>query len=146
MNLAKFHWVPSDFEYTSSLSGREPVLLRGPVKGREAEKHFGRAPGVPNSSLESNGKDGLTGGAIKSWNPKCGSSNMFYFHPYLGTHIFQMGGSNLMQKLYGNFEEIWLEGGTCHGHGPPGMQSSPVGLFAPPVFEVYRWRKNGWER
>mgnify|MGYP002803640198 FL=1 len=30
--------------------GKGTVLLRGPVKGREAEKHFGRAPGVPNST------------------------------------------------------------------------------------------------
>ncbi len=48
-----------------------------------------------------------------------------------------------MQKLYGNFEEIWLEGGICHAgqirgyvgmQTPAGMQSSPAGLFAPPVF------------
>merc|ERR1719163_1502524 len=30
--------------------GRGTVLLRGPVKAREAERHFGKAPGVPNSS------------------------------------------------------------------------------------------------
>eukprot|EP00439_Symbiodinium_sp_Y106_P071804 s105_g13.t1 len=29
--------------------GKGTVLLRGPVKGREAERHFGKAPGVPNS-------------------------------------------------------------------------------------------------
>ena len=29
--------------------GKGTVLLRGPVKAREAERHFGRAPGVPNS-------------------------------------------------------------------------------------------------
>mmetsp|Transcript_100804 Transcript_100804/g.325355 ORF Transcript_100804/g.325355 Transcript_100804/m.325355 type:complete len:188 (+) Transcript_100804:85-648(+) len=29
--------------------GKGTVLLRGPVKAREAEKHFGRAPGVPHS-------------------------------------------------------------------------------------------------
>eukprot|EP00931_Biecheleriopsis_adriatica_P049441 TRINITY_DN2859_c0_g1_i8.p1 TRINITY_DN2859_c0_g1~~TRINITY_DN2859_c0_g1_i8.p1 ORF type:complete len:214 (-),score=53.57 TRINITY_DN2859_c0_g1_i8:37-603(-) len=29
--------------------GKGTVLLRGPVKSREAERHFGRAPGVPNS-------------------------------------------------------------------------------------------------
>merc|ERR1711972_74582 len=29
--------------------GQGVVLLRGPTKSREAEKHFGRAPGVPNS-------------------------------------------------------------------------------------------------
>ena len=27
------------------------MLLRGPVKAREAERHFGKAPGVPNSDL-----------------------------------------------------------------------------------------------
>jgi len=32
--------------------GKGTVLLRGPVKSREAEKHFGRAPGVPNSSTK----------------------------------------------------------------------------------------------
>ena len=26
------------------------MLLRGPVKAREAERHFGKAPGVPNST------------------------------------------------------------------------------------------------
>merc|ERR1719246_216458 len=31
-------------------TGAGTVLLRGPVKGREAERHFGKAPGVPNSS------------------------------------------------------------------------------------------------
>merc|ERR1712137_715222 len=30
--------------------GQGTVLLRGPVKSREAERHFGRAPGVPNST------------------------------------------------------------------------------------------------
>merc|ERR1719156_200882 len=30
--------------------GQGTVLLRGPVKGREAERHFGKAPGVPNST------------------------------------------------------------------------------------------------
>eukprot|EP00928_Gymnodinium_smaydae_P090506 TRINITY_DN742_c0_g1_i2.p2 TRINITY_DN742_c0_g1~~TRINITY_DN742_c0_g1_i2.p2 ORF type:complete len:187 (+),score=57.01 TRINITY_DN742_c0_g1_i2:669-1229(+) len=29
--------------------GKGTVLLRGPVKAREAERHFGKAPGVPNS-------------------------------------------------------------------------------------------------
>merc|ERR1712203_911171 len=29
--------------------GQGTVLLRGPVKAREAERHFGKAPGVPNS-------------------------------------------------------------------------------------------------
>eukprot|EP00438_Fugacium_kawagutii_P000611 Skav207558 [mRNA] locus=scaffold3235:126001:136626:- [translate_table: standard] len=29
--------------------GKGTVLLRGPVKGREVERHFGKAPGVPNS-------------------------------------------------------------------------------------------------
>mmetsp|Transcript_66143 Transcript_66143/g.204691 ORF Transcript_66143/g.204691 Transcript_66143/m.204691 type:complete len:187 (+) Transcript_66143:70-630(+) len=29
--------------------GQGTVLLRGPVKAREAEKHFGKAPGVPHS-------------------------------------------------------------------------------------------------
>ncbi|CAK9102029.1 60S ribosomal protein L18 (Fragment) [Durusdinium trenchii] len=29
--------------------GKGTVLLRGPVKSREAERHFGKAPGVPNS-------------------------------------------------------------------------------------------------
>merc|ERR1719436_1697295 len=32
--------------------GKGTVLLRGPTKAREAEKHFGRAPGVPNSSTK----------------------------------------------------------------------------------------------
>ena len=27
--------------------GQGTVLLRGPVKGREAERYFGKAPGVP---------------------------------------------------------------------------------------------------
>merc|ERR1712196_747932 len=31
-------------------TGAGTVLLRGPVKSREAERHFGRAPGVPHSS------------------------------------------------------------------------------------------------
>merc|ERR1711988_1136476 len=30
--------------------GQGTVLLRGPVKSREAERHFGEAPGVPNST------------------------------------------------------------------------------------------------
>merc|ERR1719486_1597603 len=30
--------------------GKGTILLRGPVKAREAERHFGRAPGVPHSS------------------------------------------------------------------------------------------------
>merc|ERR1712185_669194 len=30
--------------------GQGTVLLRGPVKSRESERHFGRAPGVPNST------------------------------------------------------------------------------------------------
>mmetsp|Transcript_23983 Transcript_23983/g.43445 ORF Transcript_23983/g.43445 Transcript_23983/m.43445 type:complete len:119 (-) Transcript_23983:52-408(-) len=30
--------------------GKGTVLLRGPVKSREAERHFGKAPGVPNST------------------------------------------------------------------------------------------------
>merc|ERR1719240_1414689 len=30
--------------------GQGTVLLRGPVKAREAERHFGKAPGVPNST------------------------------------------------------------------------------------------------
>ena len=30
--------------------GQGTVLLRGPVKAREAERHFGKAPGVPGSS------------------------------------------------------------------------------------------------
>eukprot|EP00931_Biecheleriopsis_adriatica_P035652 TRINITY_DN20540_c0_g2_i2.p1 TRINITY_DN20540_c0_g2~~TRINITY_DN20540_c0_g2_i2.p1 ORF type:complete len:189 (-),score=45.61 TRINITY_DN20540_c0_g2_i2:53-619(-) len=29
--------------------GKGTVLMRGPVKSREAERHFGKAPGVPNS-------------------------------------------------------------------------------------------------
>mmetsp|Transcript_100406 Transcript_100406/g.251684 ORF Transcript_100406/g.251684 Transcript_100406/m.251684 type:complete len:135 (+) Transcript_100406:1-405(+) len=29
--------------------GQGTVLLRGPVKAREAERHFGKAPGVPHS-------------------------------------------------------------------------------------------------
>merc|ERR1719420_2616038 len=32
--------------------GKGTVLLRGPVKARDAERHFGRAPGVPNSSTK----------------------------------------------------------------------------------------------
>merc|ERR1719316_2399088 len=31
-------------------TGAGTVLLRGPVKSREAERHFGKAPGVPHSS------------------------------------------------------------------------------------------------
>merc|ERR1712036_176060 len=30
-------------------TGAGTVLLRGPVKSREAERHFGKAPGVPGS-------------------------------------------------------------------------------------------------
>merc|ERR1719236_236453 len=30
--------------------GQGTVLLRGPVKARESERHFGKAPGVPGSS------------------------------------------------------------------------------------------------
>mmetsp|Transcript_77689 Transcript_77689/g.215858 ORF Transcript_77689/g.215858 Transcript_77689/m.215858 type:complete len:135 (-) Transcript_77689:104-508(-) len=30
--------------------GQGTVLLRGPVKAREAERHFGKAPGVPHST------------------------------------------------------------------------------------------------
>merc|ERR1719199_1013487 len=30
--------------------GQGTVLLRGPVKAREAERYFGKAPGVPNST------------------------------------------------------------------------------------------------
>merc|ERR1711879_418803 len=30
--------------------GQGTVLLRGPVKARKAESHFGKAPGVPNST------------------------------------------------------------------------------------------------
>eukprot|EP00929_Paragymnodinium_shiwhaense_P029702 TRINITY_DN1696_c0_g3_i1.p1 TRINITY_DN1696_c0_g3~~TRINITY_DN1696_c0_g3_i1.p1 ORF type:complete len:187 (+),score=51.61 TRINITY_DN1696_c0_g3_i1:85-645(+) len=30
--------------------GQGTVLLRGPIKARKAERYFGRAPGVPNSS------------------------------------------------------------------------------------------------
>merc|ERR1712232_903749 len=30
--------------------GKGTVLLRGPVKAREAERYFGRAPGVPHST------------------------------------------------------------------------------------------------
>merc|ERR1719284_462259 len=33
-----------------SPTGAGTVLLRGPVKARESERHFGKAPGVPNSS------------------------------------------------------------------------------------------------
>merc|ERR1712137_198299 len=32
--------------------GQGTVLLRGPVKSREAERHFGKAPGVPDSSTK----------------------------------------------------------------------------------------------
>merc|ERR1711904_131323 len=32
--------------------GKGTVLLRGPVKAREAERHFGKAPGVPNSTTK----------------------------------------------------------------------------------------------
>jgi len=32
--------------------GQGTVLLRGPVKAREAERHFGKAPGVPNSTTK----------------------------------------------------------------------------------------------
>merc|ERR1712136_672734 len=32
--------------------GKGTVLLRGPVKSREAERHFGRAPGVPGSTTK----------------------------------------------------------------------------------------------
>ncbi len=32
--------------------GAGTVLLRGPVKAREAERHFGKAPGVPGSSTK----------------------------------------------------------------------------------------------
>merc|ERR1712211_136170 len=32
--------------------GQGTVLLRGPVKAREAERHFGKAPGVPGSSTK----------------------------------------------------------------------------------------------
>merc|ERR1719146_405038 len=31
-------------------TGAGTVLLRGPVKSRECERHFGKAPGVPHSS------------------------------------------------------------------------------------------------
>merc|ERR1711897_89090 len=30
--------------------GKGTVLLRGPVMARESERHFGKAPGVPNST------------------------------------------------------------------------------------------------
>ena len=33
-------------------TGANTVLLRGPKNAREAVKHFGRAPGVPNSSTK----------------------------------------------------------------------------------------------
>jgi large subunit ribosomal protein L18e len=33
-------------------TGSDCVLLRGPLKAREVYKHFGRAPGVPNSSTK----------------------------------------------------------------------------------------------
>merc|ERR1719321_170930 len=40
--------------------GQGTVLLRGPVKSRESERHFGKAPGVPNSTtapyVRSNGR------------------------------------------------------------------------------------------
>mmetsp|Transcript_39847 Transcript_39847/g.65829 ORF Transcript_39847/g.65829 Transcript_39847/m.65829 type:complete len:187 (+) Transcript_39847:76-636(+) len=32
--------------------GQGTVLLRGPVKAREAERHFGKAPGVPGSTTK----------------------------------------------------------------------------------------------
>merc|ERR1712039_845646 len=32
--------------------GQGTVLLRGPVKAREAERHFGKAPGVPDSNTK----------------------------------------------------------------------------------------------
>eukprot|EP00747_Dinoflagellata_sp_TGD_P058405 gnl/TRDRNA2_/TRDRNA2_151106_c1_seq1.p1 gnl/TRDRNA2_/TRDRNA2_151106_c1~~gnl/TRDRNA2_/TRDRNA2_151106_c1_seq1.p1 ORF type:complete len:187 (+),score=51.29 gnl/TRDRNA2_/TRDRNA2_151106_c1_seq1:147-707(+) len=32
--------------------GQGTVLLRGPVMAREAERHFGKAPGVPNSTTK----------------------------------------------------------------------------------------------
>merc|ERR1712190_281456 len=32
--------------------GQGTVLLRGPVKARESERHFGKAPGVPDSSTK----------------------------------------------------------------------------------------------
>merc|ERR1711908_246529 len=32
--------------------GQGTVLLRGPVKAREAERYFGKAPGVPDSSTK----------------------------------------------------------------------------------------------
>uniref|UniRef100_A0A7S2BTS7 Large ribosomal subunit protein uL15/eL18 domain-containing protein n=1 Tax=Alexandrium andersonii TaxID=327968 RepID=A0A7S2BTS7_9DINO len=32
--------------------GQGTVLLRGPVKARETERHFGKAPGVPHSSTK----------------------------------------------------------------------------------------------
>merc|ERR1719476_1130671 len=32
--------------------GQGTTLLRGPVKARESERHFGRAPGVPGSSTK----------------------------------------------------------------------------------------------
>merc|ERR1711943_169798 len=32
--------------------GQGTVLLRGPVKARERERHFGKAPGVPDSSTK----------------------------------------------------------------------------------------------
>merc|ERR1712238_228356 len=32
--------------------GQGTVLLRGPVKAREAERHFGKAPGVPDSTTK----------------------------------------------------------------------------------------------
>eukprot|EP00161_Ancyromonas_sigmoides_P008563 TRINITY_DN213_c1_g1_i1.p2 TRINITY_DN213_c1_g1~~TRINITY_DN213_c1_g1_i1.p2 ORF type:complete len:217 (+),score=90.81 TRINITY_DN213_c1_g1_i1:90-653(+) len=33
-------------------TGKDTVLLRGPKNAREAVKHFGRAPGVPNSTTK----------------------------------------------------------------------------------------------
>eukprot|EP00930_Biecheleria_cincta_P000714 TRINITY_DN10167_c0_g2_i1.p1 TRINITY_DN10167_c0_g2~~TRINITY_DN10167_c0_g2_i1.p1 ORF type:complete len:213 (+),score=49.98 TRINITY_DN10167_c0_g2_i1:73-639(+) len=35
-----------------SPQGKGTVLLRGPVKSREAERHFGKAPGVPGSKTK----------------------------------------------------------------------------------------------
>eukprot|EP00745_Piridium_sociabile_P008604 TRINITY_DN158300_c0_g1_i1.p1 TRINITY_DN158300_c0_g1~~TRINITY_DN158300_c0_g1_i1.p1 ORF type:complete len:217 (+),score=29.69 TRINITY_DN158300_c0_g1_i1:88-651(+) len=35
-----------------SPTGKGCVLLRGPTKAREAERHFGRAPGVPHSTTK----------------------------------------------------------------------------------------------
>ena len=36
----------------SAPTGANTVLLRGPKNSRESVKHFGRAPGVPNSSTK----------------------------------------------------------------------------------------------